>query len=162
MTFRDYMAYAGSMMDKKRVPALFIRLPVLDKNGPYRRFSEFSMPGYEDKLMVVQGERLFGRGPGWYDVEADGMLYRIHMPHPRGDSFRQSFFWPVFSYDDIPSAVRFWRSRMLDKPVTRLSGKFKDFADRVEISLVADGIILPEYRPEKTEKTPRRKIPDIV
>lgn len=140
MTFRDYMSYAGSMMDRKRVPALFIRLPVLDNNGSYRRFREFSMQGHEDKLLVVQGEKLFGRGPDWYDVEADDMLYRIFMPHLRGCSFRQSFFWPAFSYDDISTVVRFWRSRALDEPVARLSGKFKDFADRVEISLVVDGV----------------------
>lgn len=135
------MAYAGSMMDSGRVPALFIRTPVLNKNGPYRRFSEFSMPGHEDKLLVVQGERLIGRGPRWYDVEADdGMLYRIYKPFPRGESFRRSFFWPAFSYDDIPTMIRFWRSRALDKPVARLSGKFRDFATSVEISLVADGV----------------------
>lgn len=145
MTFKDYMAYAGSMMDSGRVPALFIRTPVLDKNGPYRRFSEFSMPGYEDKLLVVQGESLIGRGMGWYDVEADGMLYRIYKPFPGGGwtrpfAFMRSFFWPAFSYDDIPTMIRFWRSRAMDKPVARLSGKFRDFAARVEISLVAEGV----------------------
>ena len=165
MTFKDYMEYAGSMMDQGLVPVLFIRMPTVSQLANQRggRFREFFIsPGYEDKLLIIQCDRILKSGVNWYDVGADSKMYRIYIPHLLGFSFKASFMWPVFSYEDIPDVIRFWRSKEMDEPASELSGKFKDFADRVEISFIADGIILPESRPEKTEKTPRRKIPDIV
>lgn len=142
MDFVKYMEYVNGMLRAGRVPWLFIYGdPILDKaaSSAFR----FELPGLKGRdsgkkrvLCIVRCDRVISASCHWNDlVLPGGMIYRFYSSY----RFSQMDFWPVFSYDDVPTAVRFWFSRGRSEPARTSPRGMKAFAAQVELTLSVAG-----------------------